>query len=216
MAAGPVKAETEACATLLAPFDVLLREISLPITIQPARPLDDRELLAFCEANSEFEIESDADGSLRVMSPNKAQGSYLNQLLNAELTVWARQNSGIVFGPDLGVRFPDRVMRGPDCAWLPSAKWERLDEEEREKFLAFCPEFIAELRSSTDRASKVEAKMEFWMSRGAELGWLVDPRRKLAMIYRAGQEPETLLRPDWLMGEGPLAGFRLRMDEFWR
>jgi Uma2 family endonuclease len=58
--------------------------------------------------------------------------------------------------------------------------------------------------------------MEFWMERGAQLGWLIDPKRKLAMVYRPHQEPETLPQPEFLEGEGPIEGFRLAMNEFWK
>ena len=57
--------------------------------------------------------------------------------------------------------------------------------------------------------------MEFWMSRGAELGWLIDPRRKLVIVYQQGREAEVLLRPERMDGDGPLSGFRMQMDEFW-
>jgi Uma2 family endonuclease len=57
--------------------------------------------------------------------------------------------------------------------------------------------------------------MEFWMEKGVQLGWLIDPLRKLAMIYRPGQEPETLLQPETLAGEGPIAGFSLKMQRLW-
>jgi Uma2 family endonuclease len=132
--------------------------------------------------------------------------------------MWAVQaGQGVVFGPDLGVRFPDRVLRGPDAAWLSTERWNavrKLKKKDR-GFLKFCPEFIGEIRSETDRASSVEARMEFWMERGALLGWLIDPKRKLAMIYRSGQEPETFLQPEFLEGDGPIQGFRLEMREFW-
>jgi Uma2 family endonuclease len=198
--------------------ELVLRGLTLPFTSHPARPLTDEELLAFCAENDGLEIESDADGGITVMTPAWAKTSRLNQLLAAELFLWARNiGRGEVFGPDLGVRFPDLVMRGPDAAWLSKERWEMVGGGGKESpgFLPFCPEFIAELRSSSDHASKIEAKMEFWMARGAELGWLIDPRRKLAMIYRPGLEPETLLRPEFLEGEGPIAGFRLEMREFW-
>ncbi len=215
MAASPVQVEAEEQGEKAAPFGLILQGLSLPITLRPAGLPDDRQLAAFCEANEEFEVESDADGSITVMSPAFPKTSRLNQVLNAELAVWARQKGGYVFGPDLGIRFPDRTMRGPDCAWLSPAKWELFAPAKRKSFLPFCPEFIAELRSDADRASTAEAKLEFWMSRGAELGWLIDPLRKLAMVYRPGQEPRMLLKPDWIEGEGPIAGFRLRMDDFW-
>jgi Uma2 family endonuclease len=132
--------------------------------------------------------------------------------------MWARQSQPAkVFGPDLGVRFDDGVLRAPDAAWLSLEKWRQHEERAGggREYLSVCPEFVAELRSPGDRASEVEAKMEFWMSRGVELGWLIDSKRKLAMIYAPGAEPRTLLRPEFLEGEGPIAGFRIEMREFW-
>jgi Uma2 family endonuclease len=196
-----------------------LRHLPLPITIHPARPLTDEELLAFCAENDGLEIESDADGSITVMSPVKWKTSQLNSKLVGALSVWAEQtHGGVAFGPDLGVRFADKALRAPDAAWMSN---ERLAEAEKDEeinpgFLHFCPEFVAEIRSRSDRASQIEAKMEFWMARGAQLGWLIDPIRKLAMIYRAGHEPETLLTPEFLEGDGPGQGFRLSMAEFWK
>jgi Uma2 family endonuclease len=218
MSAAPAIRPDEDRASEPVPSDVLLRELPLPVTIRPAAPLSDEELLAFCAANSGLEIESDADGSVRITTPAGPESSQLIQLLAGELMVWARRNGkGIVFGPDLGIRFPDKILRAPDAAWLSIERWDSLKQRrKRPGFLPFCPEFVAELRSRTDRASAVEAKMEFWMSRGAELGWLIDPKRKQAMIYRPGREPETLFQPEVLEGEGPIQGFRLEMAEFWK
>jgi len=53
------------------------------------------------------------------------------------------------------------------------------------------------------------------MSNGAQLAWLIDPIRKLAVVYRPGQQPETLHRPEVIEGEGPITGFRLEMERFW-
>jgi Uma2 family endonuclease len=198
--------------------EIVLRGIRLPVTIRPRSPLSDEELLSFCAANDGRDIECDSDGSIRVMTPAKSKTSLLNALLVTELLAWSRRTSkGVAFGPDHGIRFADRTLRAPDASWLSAERWGQAQEQEKTNpgFLHFCPEFIAELRSHSDRASAIEAKMEFWMSRGAQLGWLIDPMRKLAMIYRPGQEPETLLKPEFLQGEGPLEGFRLEMKDFW-
>jgi Uma2 family endonuclease len=195
-----------------------LNHVPLPARIHFSRPLTDEELLQFCAENDGLEIESDADGSITVMTPAGPNVSRLNQILAARLLLWAETNNrGTVFGPDLGVRFADKTLRAPDAAWLSLEKWDPAAwrKKRRKGYLPVCPEFVVELRSPSDRASKIEAKMEFWMKRGAELGWLIDPQRKLAMIYRTGQEPETLLRPDFLEGEGPVAGFRIEMKTFW-
>jgi Uma2 family endonuclease len=197
---------------------VFLPPMTLPFTFRPGRPLTDQELLDFGAANSALDFEVDADGTVRVMSPSKANGSRLNQILSRELSFWAlKEQAGEVFGPDLGVRFEDGVLRAPDAAWLSSAKWQehKIRAVGGREFPTICPEFIAELRSPRDRAWEVEATMEFWISRGAELAWLIDPQRKLAMIYTPGAEPRTLLSPEFLEGEGSIAGFRIEMREFW-
>lgn len=188
-----------------------------PLYIRPEAPMTEDELLSFCRLNKGFEIACDPDGTLRVMTPAGARTSRLNIYLNRELDLWAEADGrGIAFGSDLGVRFPDRSMRAPDAAWTSRERYEALDKAAQERFLPFCPEFVAELRSPTDRVSQTEAKMDFWMSRGAQLGWLIDPHRKLVMVYRPGQEPETLSEPAMLHGEDPIQGFSLDMQRFWR
>jgi Uma2 family endonuclease len=57
--------------------------------------------------------------------------------------------------------------------------------------------------------------MQMWIDKGVNLAWMIDPKRKLAGIYRPGREPETLREPDVLHGEGPVAGFELEMQRFW-
>jgi hypothetical protein len=49
--------------------ELVLGDLLLPVVLRPARPLSDEELLAFCEANDALQIESDADGSITVMTP---------------------------------------------------------------------------------------------------------------------------------------------------
>jgi Uma2 family endonuclease len=57
--------------------------------------------------------------------------------------------------------------------------------------------------------------MRLWMSKGAQLAWMIDPKRKLAIVYRSAQEPEILKQPVLLRGEGPVAGFELETQRFW-
>jgi hypothetical protein len=38
--------------------------------------------------------------------------------------------------------------------------------------------------------------------------------RKLAIVYRTELPPETVVRPEFLEGEGPVEGFRLKMERF--
>jgi Uma2 family endonuclease len=79
------------------------------------------------------------------------------------------------------------------------------------------PDFIVELRSSTDRLPplQVQAKMKQWIANGAEVAWLIDPTRKVVEIYRPGEQPEIHLNPTSVQGPGPIAGFELVMNRIW-
>jgi Uma2 family endonuclease len=59
------------------------------------------------------------------------------------------------------------------------------------------------------------SEVGIWLENGAELAWLIDPQERTVTIYRAGQEPEHLVDPTSVQGEGPVAGFELVMARVW-
>jgi Uma2 family endonuclease len=87
--------------------------------------------------------------------------------------------------------------------------------EQKRKFPPLCPDFVVELLSPSDRLSKAKAKMQDWIDNGAQLGWLLDPDHRIAYIYRPGCTPDKLANPECLVGEGPVAGFVLKLGEIW-
>jgi len=195
---------------------ILLPGALFPVVLRPAMRLSDDEFLRFSAANESLRIERTAEGDFVVMTPAGSRTGNKEGYIFRELDLWVeRDKKGIAFNSNIAVKFTDGNIRMPDAAWVSDSNWNSLTEEQKDGFLPHCPEFIVELRSPSDRASQVEAKMEFWMSRGAQLGWLIDPQRKLAMIYRPDQEAATLLQPEFLEGEGPIAGFKLKMQRFW-
>jgi Uma2 family endonuclease len=94
-------------------------------------------------------------------------------------------------------------------------KWQGIPKDDRDSFLRVLPEFVAEIRCHTDTDEGLALRMKRWIDAGAQLAWLIDPLRKLAIIYHPGPEPETLLQPELLNGEGPIAGFTLKMQRLW-
>jgi Uma2 family endonuclease len=193
-----------------------LLDLPLPVKIVPAAPLSDEEFLAFCRANEPYQFELDATGEIVVTTPIGAMGGNFEGYLFREIDLWVeRSGLGFAFNASVGYRLPDKSVRMPDAAWVTLDRWNALTKTQKRKFPHFCPDFVVELRSPRARAKPLEEKMRIWMSNGARLAWLIDPVRKLAIIYRQGQEPETLRKPDVLEGEGPVAGFRLEMERFW-
>jgi Uma2 family endonuclease len=193
-----------------------ISEVPLRLVLRPPVPMTDDELLRFCEANQNYRIEREPDGEILVMTPANGETSRKNAHIVLELGLWSRSlDSGVFFGPDGGFTLPDGSMRSPDAAWLSKERWQSLSREQRRKFPPACPEFVIELRSPSDSVTELQEKMRSWIANGAQLGWLLDPEQKLAVVYRPGLEPEILQRPESLEAEGLMAGFRLDLRPVW-
>ncbi len=106
-------------------------------------------------------------------------------------------------------------MRSPDAAWVNAERYDSAVKENEDGYAPFCPEFVIELRSASDRLPDVETKMEQWMANGAKVAWLIDPDLRRVTIYRANREPEGLESPAKVIGDGPIAGFELAMARIW-
>lgn len=94
-------------------------------------------------------------------------------------------------------------------------RWNALTEEQKASFAPICPNFVIELRSSSDSLSGLQDKMQEYIANGASLGWLIDRKNRKVYIYRPNQEPETLDNPKAVSGEPELPGFALRMTKIW-
>ncbi len=78
-----------------------------------------------------------------------------------------------------------------------------------------CPDFIVELRSSSDRFEPLQAKMREYIDNGARLGWLLDPIQRRVEIYRPGLAVEVLENPTLVSAEEVLPGFVLNLRRVW-
>jgi Uma2 family endonuclease len=192
-----------------------VRDLSMPVVLRPAVPMTDAQLLRFSAANDLFRVERTANSELHMMTVG-GDGGRLELYLARELDAWAeRDGRGLVFPANTGFKLRDGAILSPDAAWVSRGRWESLTRTQKRQYLPFCPEFVAEIRSPGDRLSPLTQKMEQWIDYGAELAWMIDPQRKTASIYRKGEGAAVAARPDFLNGEGPIAGFRLKMDRFW-
>ncbi len=77
------------------------------------------------------------------------------------------------------------------------------------KFAPLVPDFVMEVRSSSDRIGKLKKKMtDTWLSNGVRLAWLLDPKMEKAYIYRPGQPVEEISGFDRsISGEQVCPGF---------
>jgi Uma2 family endonuclease len=144
------------------------------------------------------------------MAPAGGASSARNLELSRQLANWAqRDGTGVAFDSSVGFILPNGAMRSPDAAWVRRERWDALSQDQREKFPPLCPDFVVEVRSSSDRLSTLQRRVRELVRNGAQLGWLIDPRRRSVHVYQAGEAVQTLLAPISVSAEPLLPGFIL-------
>jgi Uma2 family endonuclease len=184
---------------------LVIDEAWLPATLT-AGPMTDEQFGEFCAEHPDCFIEMTAGGEIELMPPNNPFTSAENGEIGLQLKLWARQDRrGVVTDPSGGFVLPNGARRSPDAAWTLKS---RLPTDVRGPW-HLCPDFVIELRSESDRLSRLRTKMREWIANGAHLAWLIDPERRAVEIYRPGVEPDIHENIDRMAGVAPVAGFEL-------
>ena len=192
-------------------------ESMAPVILNPSRvPMTDDEFVAFCEQYEDCFVECTAEGEIIIMPPCHSRTGRRNSKIIAQLVMWAEKDGrGEPYDASSGFRLPNGARRSPDASWIREDRVAALPREQQEGFYHLCPDFVIELRSSTDRINRLKGKMEEYIANGAELGWLIDPKERTIWIYRPGCAPECIVNPERIPGEGPVAGFVLELAGIW-
>ena len=189
---------------------------AIVLDLRPVVSLTDEQFYELCRANGELRIERTAEGEMSIMSPTGGETSRRNAQLIAQLVAWANQDrAGISFDSSGGFRLPNGAIRSPDAAWVGLEQWLKLTEQQKEKFIPLCPDFVVELRSASDSLQELQAKMDEYVANGTQLGWLIDPQERRVYVYRAQSQAEVLDSPETLSGDPALKGFVLNLREIW-
>ncbi|NCJ08290.1 Uma2 family endonuclease [Synechococcales cyanobacterium C] len=174
------------------------------------------EFSALCLANRDLRIERTATGEVIIMPPAFSDTGNRNFNLAAHLWVWSEQDgTGLGFDSSAGFTLPNGAIRAPDAAWIRAERWHGLTEDEKASFAPICPDFVIELRSTSDTLKSVQAKMQEYLENGAQLGWLIDRKSRKVHIYRLKQAPQVLENPEQVSGDPELTGFSLPMAKIW-
>lgn len=180
-----------------------------PLNIPQLDRFTDDELVQFCLANPELQIERDEKGTLYIdMSPTHLLTSSNNSELNTEIGIWNRKTkAGKVIDSNGGFFLKDKSMKAPDVAWIRREQWDALSKKEKHSFPHLAPDFVLELVSDSDDLDTVKGKMEKWITNGVRLAWLISPDEKRTYIYRPDQSVATKDFAETLSGEDVLIGF---------
>jgi Uma2 family endonuclease len=181
---------------------------AVTLTLDPLIQLTDAKFRKLCHANPDAKLERTAQGELVVMPPTGGESGNRNIKLSARLEIWAdKDGTGLAFDSSTMFCLPNGAFRSPDVAWITLDRWQALSHEQQVGFPPLCPDFVIELRSTSDSLGSLQDKMQEYLDNGASLGWLINPQGHQVEIYRQGQPKAILLAPTQLFGENILPNF---------
>lgn len=188
----------------------VIDDANLP-AILTGRPMSDEEFTAFCGEHPDLNFEMTAEGEIIVMPPTSFLTGVSNCDVSSDLRIWARKDGrGVASDSSTGFVLPNGARRSPDAAWTLKTRLKK-----PRGFLHLCPDFVIEVRSDTDRLKPLQEKMLEYIENGAQLGWLIDPKKRSVEIYRPDSSVETRTSINEIKGEGPVAGFTLDLTYVW-
>ena len=188
------------------------------LRLEPIVQLTDDVLLELSSLNDTLRMERNAQGDLEILPPTFPVTGNQEANVSADLTIWARNDgTGVAFGPTTGFTLPNGAVRSPDASWILKIRLAAMTDEQREGFWHISPDFVIELRSSSDTLRGLQRKMQEYLENGVRLGWLIDPLDPLrrVYVYRPNADVETLEGPVSLSGEPELPGFTLDLKQVW-
>ena len=161
------------------------------------------------QANEEYgvSLELTAEGELVISPMVNRKGSYAEVEMVIDIGIWSREHGGEAHGANANMRLPDGSRIRPDALWLSPEQVAALPPVADDLPITVCPVFVVEIASGTDRLPPLQRKMERYIANGAELGWLIIPRRRQVHIYRPGAPVEVMEDPETVSGDPVLPGF---------
>jgi Uma2 family endonuclease len=183
--------------------------------LKPLGRIPEENYFAFALANPDLRVELSAEGELVIMAPTGISSGDRNSELNYQLRAWAKRDGrGKTFDSSTHFHFRNGAFRSPDASWASLERCNALSEKEKDSFASLCPEFVAELKSPSDRMPELKSKMQEYMANGVQLGWLIDPGARTIYVYRQGaSEPQAFVDIERLPADEPLAGFVLETKD---
>ncbi len=167
-----------------------------------------------CEDNPDWRLELTAKGELIIMTPTGWETSKQNGNLFAQVWKWNDLSKlGEVFDSSGSFTLPNGSIKSPDVTWIATSKLEGISTDVT--FPIVVPDFVIELRSSSDRLQTLQDKMLEYRDNGVSLGLLLNRKERQVEIYRLGKEIEIIDSPSSLDCGDVLPGFSLELTKLW-
>ena len=190
-------------------------KIELPYNLK--LQVSPEQFTALAVVNRDLRLERAATGELIVNPPTGWETGERNGNIFGELYIWNVKGGkpGKIFDSSTGFTLPNGAVRSPDVSWISEENWQKITEDQKGTFANICPDFVVELRSSSDTLKSLQEKMIEYMENGAKLGWLINPQQRQVEVYQPGLPVEVLDNPVELFGGDVLPGFSLDLSLVW-
>jgi Uma2 family endonuclease len=162
-----------------------------------------------CFDNPDLRLELTAKGELIIMAPTFGESGEKNVGLVYQIADWNYKTElGKTFDSSTGYDFTaiGGGKMSPDVSWIEKS---RIDGVSLKQFIPVVPDFVIELRSTTDRLSALQSKLLEYQRLGVKLGLLINPQDKQIEVYQLGKDPEVIQDPLSFSCDVVLPGFKL-------
>lgn len=154
----------------------------------------------------EYELDN---GRLVTMTPPGYSHGNSQLKIGSRLLVYAEETGAGEAAVETGVLLwqnPDRVV-GPDAMFISAAKLP--PKVSKAGYLETIPDLAVEVRSKSNSAPLVAAKVADYLKAGVQVVWVADPAERTIAVHRIGRDPEVFRGDDILTCDDVLPGFRL-------
>jgi len=168
-----------------------------------------------CIDNPDLRLELTSEGKLIVMAPTFAESGNRNFDLLGQVYVWNTQRElGLAFDSSTGYDFTaiGGGKPSPDVSWIEKSRLEGISLKQ---FIPVVPDFVIELRSTTDGLSDAQTKMLEYQRLGVRLGLLINPQDRQVEVYRLGESVAVLDAPMSVSCKDVMPGFILSLAKIW-
>jgi Uma2 family endonuclease len=130
--------------------------------------MSDEEFAAFCAEHRDLSIEMNAEGEMIIAPPTTPLTGDRNSEIDWQLRTWAKKDGrGRTYNSSTGFVLANGARRSPDASWILKSRIAQLPPAQRKGAWHFCPDFVIELRSPSDRPRVLKNKMREYLANGA-------------------------------------------------
>ncbi len=179
----------------------------MTLTIEDVERL--QQLLQADEQDYQLELQ---EGNILVMGPSDIESSEIGAEFIRLLGNWVKPRKlGRIFDSSGGFIMPNTDLRAPDVSFVSASRLKRTVRD----FAELVPDLVVEIKSKTDRISKLEDKVKLFLELGARVGILINPDELSVCVYRPNGDVTVLTGEDKLAIDELFPGWEVAISELW-